>query len=97
MNKKQFKNFKGINRIYYAFCLLFFSSSIRIEQIAIQITAENTQKAIAPFQPNLSTIKPVPDADKTAPIYPKVPVKPVAADATFLELDSTAQSPPIII
>ena len=61
--------------------------------IPIHITAENTQKTIAPFQPNLSTIKPVPVEDKTAPTYPNVPVKPVAADATFLELDSTAHKP----
>ena len=65
--------------------------------MAIQITADNIQNAIAPFQPNLSTIKPVPVEDNTAPIYPNVPVNPVAAEATFLELDSTAHNPPIII
>ena len=65
--------------------MLFFLRSLKnsIVQIITQITADAIQNPNAPFQPNLSTIKPVPVEDKTAPTYPKVPVKPVAADATF--------------
>ena len=45
-----------------------FSSSIRRVHIHIQITADITQKPIAPFQPNLSTINPVPVEERTAPM-----------------------------
>ena len=62
-----------------------------------QIAVESIQKAIAPVQPNLSTTTPVPAAERAAPTYPKIPVNPIEADATFLELLSTAHKPPINI
>ncbi len=58
--------------------------------------AEPAQAHIAPFQPNLSIIKPVPAPERIEPKYPKAPTKPVAAAATFfVELASIAQTPPI--
>lgn len=62
--------------------------------MSIQAIAAAIQKYNAPDQPKLSTKKPVPIPDKIAPRYPNNPQKPVAAEATFFEPDSTAHIPP---
>ena len=59
------------------------------------IIADIIQNLIALFQDQTLIIYPVPTPESIAPIYPNIPQKPVTAEATFLELDSTAERPPI--
>ena len=50
---------------------------------------------MAAFQEQFFIINPVPTPERIAPMYPNIPQNPVTADATLLELDSTADNPPI--
>lgn len=61
----------------------------------MQISADAVHAFTAPPQPNLSISTPVPAPERTEPKYPNDPTNPVAAAATFFELDSIAHSPPI--
>ena len=92
--KKNLQKFTKSSRIgkIYVFLTSFFNKT---RQITSDINADKIQKLTALFHENLSIIYPVPTPESIDPIYPNIPQKPVTAEATFLELDSTAESPPI--